>query len=83
MKIQLEQIQWVGDMGDDCCARWNGLLLRAEWQNGEARMPSGGGLSSASKQSKNSIHQTYRHIGQALAKTQENVQRPQLDPGWR
>jgi hypothetical protein len=24
---------WNGDLNDDCTARWNGLILRAEWMN--------------------------------------------------
>ena len=29
-----EPIVWMGDLDDDCTARWAGLLLRAEWMNG-------------------------------------------------
>ncbi len=35
MTIKHEAILWHGDLNDDCTAKWNGLLLRAEWQNGE------------------------------------------------
>lgn len=28
-------ITWTGNLNDDCSARWNGLLLRAEWMDGE------------------------------------------------
>ena len=27
--------QWIGDLNDDCTARWRGLLLRAEWMDDE------------------------------------------------
>jgi len=27
-------IEWKGDLDDDCTAQWSGLLLRAEWMNG-------------------------------------------------
>ncbi len=30
MKIE-DPIIWIGDLQDDCIARWNGLILRAEW----------------------------------------------------
>ena len=34
MKIDKEQpIIWEGDVEDDCLARWEGLLLRAEWMD--------------------------------------------------
>lgn len=26
-------IIWTGDLNDDCTARWNGLMLRAEWMD--------------------------------------------------
>ena len=26
-------INWTGDLDDDCTAKWNGLILRAEWMN--------------------------------------------------
>lgn len=26
-------IIWEGDLMDDCVAKWNGLILRAEWMN--------------------------------------------------
>lgn len=29
-----EQITWIGDLDDDCTARWAGLMLRAEWMDG-------------------------------------------------
>jgi hypothetical protein len=28
-----QPIVWTGDLGDDCCARWAGLMLRAEWMD--------------------------------------------------
>jgi len=27
------QINWTGDLSDDCSAEWNGFLLRAEWMD--------------------------------------------------
>lgn len=29
-----EPIVWTGDLNDDCTAKWAGLMLRAEWMNG-------------------------------------------------
>ena len=26
-------IVWTGDLDDDCTARWNGVILRAEWMD--------------------------------------------------
>ena len=31
-----QPIEWVGDLEDDCWANWAGLLLRAEWMNGNS-----------------------------------------------
>ena len=28
-------IEWTGDLDDDCTARWLGLILRAEWMDGD------------------------------------------------
>jgi hypothetical protein len=28
-------IIWTGDLDDDCTAKWNGLILRAEWMDEE------------------------------------------------
>ena len=28
-----EPIIWTGDLNDDCLAKWNGLILRAEWMD--------------------------------------------------
>jgi hypothetical protein len=28
------EIEWRGDLDDDCTAEWSGLLLRAEWMVG-------------------------------------------------
>jgi hypothetical protein len=28
-------IEWKGDLDDDCTAEWSGLLLRAEWMDGD------------------------------------------------
>ena len=28
-----EPIIWTGELNDDCTARWNGLILRAEWMD--------------------------------------------------
>lgn len=28
-------IEWGGDLDDDCTAVWSGLLLRAEWMDGD------------------------------------------------
>ena len=28
-------VRWEGDLSDDCSASWVGLLLRAEWMDGE------------------------------------------------
>jgi hypothetical protein len=33
--IEQSEIFWRGDLGDDCSALWNGLVLRAEWSRGE------------------------------------------------
>ena len=33
--MEQSEICWRGDMDDDCTAEWHGLLLRAEWQDGE------------------------------------------------
>jgi hypothetical protein len=27
-------VRWTGDLDDDCIAIWNGLILRAEWMEG-------------------------------------------------
>ena len=29
-----DPIIWEGDLEDDCTAHWNGLILRAEWMDG-------------------------------------------------
>lgn len=29
------QVKWTGDLADDCTAIWSGLLLRAEWMDGD------------------------------------------------
>ena len=34
MNTHEETIDWYGDLDDDCCAQWRGMLLRAEWMNG-------------------------------------------------
>lgn len=34
MKMSEETIDWYGDLDDDCCAQWCGMLLRAEWMHG-------------------------------------------------
>jgi hypothetical protein len=28
-----DPIVWTGDLNDDCIAKWNGLILRAEWMD--------------------------------------------------
>lgn len=30
---QDQKITWTGDLNDDCTARWQGLILRAEWMD--------------------------------------------------
>uniref|UniRef100_UPI00404B1B79 hypothetical protein n=1 Tax=Gelidibacter sp. TaxID=2018083 RepID=UPI00404B1B79 len=30
-----QPIIWNGDLNDDCTARWSGLMLRAEWMDGD------------------------------------------------
>ena len=30
-----EPIIWNGDLNDDCTAKWSGLMLRAEWMDGD------------------------------------------------
>ena len=34
MNMPEETIDWYGDLDDDCCAQWRGMLLRAEWMHG-------------------------------------------------
>ena len=34
MNMPEETIDWYGDLDDDCCAQWCGMLLRAEWMHG-------------------------------------------------
>jgi hypothetical protein len=36
LKMEIESpIIWYGDLEDDCTAKWNGLILRAESMNGK------------------------------------------------
>jgi hypothetical protein len=35
LEIKQDSPPWYGDLDDDCCAKWKGLRLRAEWMDGE------------------------------------------------
>lgn len=35
LAIKQDSQHWYGDLDDDCSANWKGLLLRAEWMDGE------------------------------------------------
>jgi len=35
LEITQDSPHWYGDLDDDCSAKWKGLLLRAEWMDGE------------------------------------------------